>query len=815
MAEKTYRVTGMTCAACSAHVEKAVSKIEGVNSCAVNPVTGIMTVRFDESRADFEDIKKAVEGAGYGIDAPRVKETAVAIEGMTCAACAAAVERSIKRLRGVREVSVNLATNKARLKYDPYEVKLSDIKSAVANAGYSVKETGRDDGERASGLAGMKARLITAAVFSAPILYLAMSHMFGMALPVPEAVSPHANPLAFALAQLVAAVPVMIAGGGFFRSGSKALFRGAPNMDTLVAIGTGSAFLYSAYAAARIALGDASFLRALYFESSAVVITLVMTGKFLEAASKGKASEAIKRLLSLRPDTAAVIRDGRETRVPLDEIAVGDTVVVRPGESVPVDGRVAGGASFVDESMLTGESAPVEKREGSAVTGGSINGEGLLSVIVTRTGEDTALSKIIRLVEEAQGKKAPIARLADVVSGYFVPAVMGIAAAAAAAWALSGRDFEFVLNIFVTVLVIACPCALGLATPAAIMAGTGRGAELGILIKGGEALETLHKTKIAVLDKTGTLTEGKPVLTDAYACGGFSRTEALVLLASAESGSEHPAAKAVINAAAKEGLTIGRPEEFRAAAGMGIEARVDGKRVLAGSAAFMAENGVDVSEADPRGLAERGKTLIYLAADGKLAGLFAAADALKETSAEAVSSLKALGITVYMITGDNKSTAETVAKEAGIENVLAEVLPGGKAEKVNELRRKGTVAMAGDGINDAPALAAADVGIAIGTGADVAAETADAVLMRGDPRGVPAAVELSRATMRIVRQNLFWAFIYNTIGIPLAAGVFYAVFGPQFAFNPVYAGAAMALSSVSVVSNALRLKRFKPKHTKI
>ena len=664
-------------------------------------------------------------------------------------------------------------------------------------------------------LAGKKSRLITAAVFSAPILYLAMSHMFGMALPVPEAISPHANPFAFALAQLISAVPVMIAGGGFFRSGFKALFRGAPNMDTLVAIGTGSAFLYSAYAAAQIALGDSSFLHALYFESSAVVITLVMTGKFLEAASRGKASEAIKRLLSLRPETAAVIRDGRETRVPLDEIAVGDTVIVRPGESVPVDGRVVGGTSFIDESMLTGESAPVEKREGSAVTGGSINGEGLLNVIVTRTGEDTALSKIIRLVEEAQGKKAPIARLADIVSGYFVPAVIGIAVAAAAAWALSGRDFQFVLNIFVTVLVIACPCALGLAMPAAIMVGTGRGAEIGILIKGGEALETLHKTKIAVLDKTGTLTEGKPVLTDVYAFGGFSRTEALRLLASAESGSEHPAAKAVINAAEKEGLTIGRPEEFRAAAGMGIEARVDGKRVLAGSAAFMAENGVDLSEADPRGLTERGKTLMFLAADGKLAGLFAAADALKETSAEAVSSLKALGITVYMITGDNKSTAETIAKEAGIENVLAEVLPGGKAEKVNELRRKGTVAMAGDGINDAPALAAADVGIAIGTGADVAAETADAVLMRGDPRGVPAAVELSRATMRIVRQNLFWAFIYNTIGIPLAAGAFYAVFGPQFAFNPVYAGAAMALSSVCVVSNALSLKRFKPKHTKI
>jgi Cu+-exporting ATPase len=498
--------------------------------------------------------------------------------------------------------------------------------------------------------------------------------------------------------------------------------------------------------------------------------------------------------------------------VPLDEVTVGDIVIVRPGTAVPVDGEVTEGISSVDESMLTGESLPVEKHIGSPATGGSINGEGLLKLRVTRVGEDTALYKIIKHVEDAQSKKAPIAKLADVISGYFVPAVMGIAILAAVIWAISGKDFQFVLNIFVTVLVIACPCALGLATPTAIMVGTGKGAELGILIKGGEALETTHAVSAVVLDKTGTVTEGKPMVTDIHTYGGFDEPQALTLCAAAERGSEHPIARAIVNYATEKHISLPEPKSFMAVPGRGIDAVVEGKRVLAGNRELMRENGVDIimSDDDAAALSGAGRTLMYVAVDGKLAALMAAADTLKPSSKKAIQTLKNLGMSVYMMTGDNESTAQAIAKQVGISNVLANVLPGDKAGEVKKLQQQGfKVAMVGDGINDAPALVQADVGMAIGTGTDVAVESADVVLMRGDLNEVGAAIALSRATMRIIRQNLFWAFIYNTIGIPLAAGVFYALGGP--AFNPVYAGAAMALSSVSVVTNALRLKRFRIK----
>ena len=538
-----------------------------------------------------------------------------------------------------------------------------------------------------------------------------------------------------------------------------------------------------------------------------------MLGKYLEAVSKGKTSEAIKKLMKLKPSTAVIEKDGTEMEVLLEEVMVGDIVIVRPGSVFPVDGVVTEGATTVDESMLTGESLPVEKQTASEVTGGSINGEGMVKCRAVSVGEDTSLSKIIKLVEDAQGKKAPIAKLADIVSGYFVPIVLVIALAAAAAWALSGKDFNFVLTIFVSILVIACPCALGLATPTAIMVGTGKGAELGILIKGGEALETTHKINTVVLDKTGTITEGKPRLTDIRTYNGMSENEALRLCASAEKGSEHPVARSIVEGAAARGIELLRTENFHAVPGLGIDAWVSGKRVLAGNAKLMAENGVDtgLADADAEEFALSGRTLMYLAVENRLAGLMAAADTVKKSSREAIARLMGMGIDVYMITGDNKNTAAAIAQEVGIQHVLSEVLPQDKALEVKRLQDRGRkVAMVGDGINDATALVQADVGMAIGTGTDVAVESADVVLMRGDLNEVPSAIALSRATIRNIKQNLFWAFIYNLIGIPFASGVVFLFGGPLL--SPIIAGAAMACSSVSVVSNALRLKRFKINH---
>ena len=658
----------------------------------------------------------------------------------------------------------------------------------------------------------MRIRLIAAVVFAVPILYLAMSHMFPtLGVPIPYFIDPHIRPLTFALTQLGLTMPVLIAGSRFFTRGFKTLFKGAPNMDTLVAIGTGSAFLYSLFATIKIWLGDTYFVMSLYFESAAVVITLVMVGKYLEAVSKGKTSDAIKKLMRLRPATATVLKDGKELEVPVEEVSVGDSVIVRPGASFPVDGVVTDGISTADESLLTGESMPVEKQPGSTVTGGSINGEGLITFKAARVGGETALSKIIRLVEDAQSKKAPIAKLADIVSGWFVPAVLAVAVVAAVLWAIAGKDFNFILTIFVSVLVIACPCALGLATPTAVMVGTGKGADLGVLIKSGEALETAHKVTAVVLDKTGTITEGKPALTDIRTYAGYGETQALLLAASAERGSEHPIAHAIVTAAEERGLALKTPERFTAAPGRGIDADVGGKRVLAGNLELMRDNSIDISAADgdARSLSQSGRTLMYVALDGKLAALMAAADTVKPSSREAIQKLKNLGLDVYMMTGDNKQTAEAIAGDVGIENVLSEVLPEEKAGEVNRLRTLGkTVAMVGDGINDAPALVEADIGIAIGTGTDVAVESADIVLMRGDLNKAADAIALSRATIRNIKQNLFWAFIYNSLGIPFAAGVVYLIGGPLL--SPVFAGAAMAFSSVSVVSNALRLRRFKP-----
>jgi len=754
------------------------------------------------------------------IDNSQYIQSDLLIEGMSCAACSAAVERAVNKLDGIQTAQVNLTTNLGSFTYNPSILKLTQIKEAITNAGYTPKaiegsKTRDEEQERRNKeVRVMRIRLLIASVFSAPILYIAMSHMFPqLMLPLPGFMSSHDFPLVFALIQLALTIPVIIAGSRFYTRGMKTLLKGSPNMDTLVAIGTGTAFLYSVFATIKIYLGDFSFAQSLYFESAAVVITLVMLGKYLEAVSKGKTSEAIKKLMKLKPSTAVIEKDGTELEVLLEEVMVGDIVIVRPGSVFPVDGVVTEGATTVDESMLTGESLPVEKQTASEVTGGSINGEGMVKCRAVRVGEDTSLSKIIKLVEDAQGKKAPIAKLADIVSGYFVPIVLVIALAAAAAWALSGKDFNFVLTIFVSILVIACPCALGLATPTAIMVGTGKGAELGILIKGGEALETTHKINTVVLDKTGTITEGKPRLTDIRTYNGMSENEALRLCASAEKGSEHPVARSIVEGAAARGIELLRTENFHAVPGRGIDAWVSGKRVLAGNAKLMAENGVDtgLADADAEEFALSGRTLMYFAVDNQLAGLMAAADTVKKSSREAIARLMGMGIDVYMITGDNKNTAAAIAQEVEIQHVLSEVLPQDKALEVKRLQDSGRkVAMVGDGINDAPALVQADVGMAIGTGTDVAVESADVVLMRGDLNEVPSAIALSRATIRNIKQNLFWAFIYNLIGIPFAAGVVFLFGGPLL--SPIIAGAAMACSSVSVVSNALRLKRFKINH---
>ncbi|HWQ76901.1 MAG TPA: heavy metal translocating P-type ATPase [Syntrophomonas sp.] len=818
MIEKTYSVTGMSCSACAAHVQKAISKLDGVDTCEVNLVTEKLNTRYNEEKQNFATLKKAVENAGYGLlEEQHTKKTELLIEGMSCASCSAAVERATRKLDGVLSAQVNLTTNRGSFEYDPSQIRLSQIKTAIEKAGYKASEIEAEKTRdletelREREVRNMRIRLFISAVFSVPILYIAMSHMFPkLGLPIPYFMGSHDFPLVFALVQLGLTVPVILAGSRFYTRGFKTLFKGAPNMDTLIAIGTGSAFLYSLFATVKIYLGSFEFAQSLYFESAAVVITLVMLGKYLEEVSKGKTSDAIKKLIQLKPATATIEEDGRELEVSLDEVNVGDMVIVRPGSSFPVDGLIIEGISTADESMLTGESLPVEKQPGSEVTGGSLNGEGLIKFRATRVGNDTTLSKIIKLVEDAQGKKAPIAKLADVVSGWFVPVVIGIALVSALAWALAGENFNFVLTIFVSVLVIACPCALGLATPTAIMVGTGKGAELGILIKSGETLETTHKINAVVLDKTGTITEGKPKLTDIKTYGDISESDALLLCASAEYGSEHPIARAIVEAAANRQISLMNPDNFKAVPGQGIDAFVSGKRVLAGNLKLMNENGIDADEAAPDAeiLASSGRTLMYVAVDGKLAALMAAADTVKASSREAVEKLKQMGVAIYMITGDNFNTANAIAGEVGIQNILAEVMPQDKAGEVKRLQEAGhIVAMVGDGINDAPALVQAEVGMAIGTGTDVAVESADIVLMRGNLNEVPAAILLSRATIRNIKQNLFWAFIYNLIGIPFAAGVVYLLGG--LLLSPIFAGAAMAFSSVSVVSNALRLRRFK------
>ena len=817
MKTNTYIVKGMTCSACSAAVKREVEKINGVEECDVNIATDKMTVLFDESLVNEDILTKSVDKAGYELVVGEPEKISnLKIDGMTCAACSAAVERTVNKLEGVDEIAVNLTTGHATVKYSPTEIKLSEIKSAIKKAGYeaSTLELDRDRekelSENEKEIIEMKRRVIFAAIFTLPLLYIAMGHMLlGDKLPMPNILSMSEYPQIYAIVQLILTIPVLIAGKRFYTVGLKTLVKRNPNMDSLVAIGTGSAFLYGVFATIQIFSGNIHYVNELYFESAGVVITLIMFGKYLEVVSKGKTSEALKKLVDLAPKQATIVKGNKEIVVEIDEVFEGDIVVVKPGESIPVDGTVVEGFSTVDESMLTGESIPVEKTVDVDVTGGSINGEGMMLFKVTRVGQDTVLSKIIKLVEDAQSKKAPIARLADIISGYFVPTVLVLAILAAGGWMIAGKDTAFVLKVFVSILVIACPCALGLATPTAIMVGTGKGAEMGILIKSGVALETAHKIDVVVLDKTGTITEGKPKVTDVVTYNNFTEDEVIELSSRAEKGSEHPIAKAIVDYAENKDMEVLLPKEFNATMGQGIKAIVNKKEVLVGNKKLMDTYEIDIKEyeADIERLHKEQKTLMYVVIDKTIAGIIAASDKVKATSKEAVTRLKDKNVKVAMITGDNYETAKYIANEVGIDIILAEVMPQDKSNEVKKLQEEGKiVAMVGDGINDAPALAQADVGIAIGSGTDIAIESADIVLMKGDLTDVANSILLSKATIRNIKQNLFWAFFYNTIGIPIAAGVLYILGGPLL--NPMFAGAAMAMSSVSVVSNALRLRNF-------
>ncbi len=749
------------------------------------------------------------------------------VSGMTCSACSAHVEKAVCRLEGVAEVNVSLLTNSMQVTYDEDAASSEAIIAAVKNSGYGASlpqaagtaaPAVRQEDVMAGELAQMKHRMVWSFAFLIPLFYISMGHMMGA--PLPGFLTGMDNALAFAFTQLLLTLPIMYLNDKYYKVGFKTLFRGAPNMDSLIAVGSMAAVAYGVFAIYQIGFGlghgdgdlVAKYHMDLYFESAGMILTLITLGKFLETRSKGKTSQAITRLMDLAPKTARVLREGGEMEIPVEEVLVGDRIVVRPGQAIPVDGTVVEGASAVDESALTGESLPVDKGPGDKVAAASINKSGSFVFEATRVGQDTTLAQMIRLVEEASSSKAPIAKLADKVAEVFVPVVMVIAAVTALVWLAVTHSPEQALTAGVAVLVISCPCALGLATPVAIMVGTGKGAENGILVKSAEALETLHAIDTVVLDKTGTLTQGRPQVTDILPAGGVTESALLGLAACLEAPSEHPLGAAIVEEAGARGLPRQPVERFAAVHGRGVEAVLGGRRCLAGNRAMMEEAGVDLSAWEDRAqaLAAQGKTPLYFAKDTSLLGLIAVADTPKPTSRDAVAAFRSLGIDVIMLTGDNRRTAGAIGAQLGVTEVMAEVLPQDKERKVSELQSQGRkVAMVGDGINDAPALARANVGLAIGAGTDVAIESADIVLMKSDLLDAAAAVELSRATIRNIKENLFWAFFYNSLGIPLAAGVFFPLLGWQL--NPMFAAAAMSLSSVCVVSNALRLRFFKSK----
>jgi Cu+-exporting ATPase len=735
-------------------------------------------------------------------------EKSFAIEGMNCASCAAHVEKAAGKVEGITFASVNLATERLTVSFDERKVSPGKVIDAVSKAGYKAIDDEKERRASRPETDRLRKRLIWSLLFTVPLLAFTMSVMAGARLPA--IISPDTNPLSFAFLQLLLTTPVVITGRSFYIAGTKTLLRGNPGMDTLVAMGTAAAYLYSIFATVRIGLGDGHYAHNLYYESAATIITLITTGRFLEARSKTRAGSAIQKLLSLAPPLATVIRDGKEKTVPASKVKTDELFVVRPGERFPADGVVNSGTTTADESMLTGESTPVEKEEGSEVTGGSINLNGSVVCRATRVGSETTLARIVKLMEEAQGSKAPIARLADKISGIFVPVVMTLALLSGIAWLTGTGDFRLAFTVLISVLIIACPCALGLATPVAVMVGTGRGAQIGILIKGGEALETARKAKVVVLDKTGTVTTGVPEVTDVATLNGTKEETLLSYAAAAESRSEHPAAKAILRYTEAKNITYPGPDRFTALPGYGVESSVDGVHILAGSRRLMTERKVNTDEADlpAQEFASQGKTVMYVALAGKCLGVIAVADTIRPGSAAAVADMKAMGLRVLIITGDSNETARHIANEAGIESVIAGVLPGDKASEIRNIRNNGEkVIMVGDGINDAPALATADVGIAIGSGTDVAIEAADIVLIKNDLQDVVRTLKLSNSTIRNIKQNLFWAFFYNILGIPVAMGALHLFGGPLL--NPMIAAAAMSFSSLSVVWNALRLRNLK------
>lgn len=736
-----------------------------------------------------------------------MKQEEYIISGMSCAACSASVQRVVSRLEGVESCDVNLITGKMTVSYDEQKTGQSDFTRVVEKAGFGIRPDTPEETEKPKAAEKKKGGFggtVVSAVLSALLLYISMGQMLTDKLPVPPFMNISGDPYGFALTQLLLCIPVMFIGRRFFTHGIPLLLRGNPNMDSLVAVGAGASFIYSVVMTYMIPY-NMHAVHNLYYESVAVVITLVALGKQLEEHSKRRTASAVEKLMRLSPDTARVLRDGKEITVPTKDVAVGETVIVKPGESIPLDGKIIKGESSADESMLTGESLPIEKTEGSLVTGGSINISGVIYVTVTKIGKDTALAKIIKFVEDAQNKKAPISKTADKVAGVFVPVVITIAVIAAAAWLIAGKDISFALRVFTSVLVIACPCALGLATPTAVMVGTGLGAENGILIRNGEILEITHTVKAAVFDKTGTVTVGKAAVTDIYA---DDKARLLKTAAAAEADSAHPLAQAVVTYASESGITVTeRAEKSEYISGKGLRCIINGENIMLGNASLLAEGGADISKYRETGerLAGEGKSLIYAAANGECIGLIAIADQVRETSKDAFARLKKLGIKTVILSGDNKACAEYIGAAVGADEVYSEVLPEEKAKIISEIKQKyGVVMMVGDGINDAPALTEADIGCAVGGGSDIAIEAADIVLMKNDPLDVPRAIRLSRLTITNIKENLFWAFCYNAICIPIAAGLLY-VFGGTL-LSPMLAGLAMSLSSVFVVGNALRLR---------
>ena len=817
-----YAVQGLSCASCAHAVEVALQAVTGVKSAQVNLATEKVSLETEGSVSPL-DLQAAVQAAGYDLVLPQVTQN-FALTGMSCASCAANIESAVSSLPEVSAASVNLATEVLSVTYQPGAINEEIICQTVAEAGYQAQvladQAGASQAQiqqeadqaaqaKASHQAALWRRFWLSAIFALPLLCLAMAEMVGLTLPT--WLSHRGGGQLFVSLQLALTLPILWLGRSFFLNGFKHLVKGHPNMDSLVALGTSAAVAYSLYSSIQVWLGNHHAAMSLYYESAGVILTLVTLGKYFEARSKGQTSAAIQALIKLAPQEAQVLREGQEVTLPLDQVQVGDLVRVRPGQKIPVDGHVVEGQSWVDESMLTGESLPVAKKVGDQVVGASLNQQGSLIVETNKVGQDTTLAQIIHLVQAAQGSKAPIAQLADRVSAVFVPVVMTLALVAGLAWYLiGGQSWAFALTITIAVLVIACPCALGLATPTAIMVGTGKGAEQGILIKSGTALEMAHQVDAVVLDKTGTLTQGQPQVTDVLPLTGWTPDQLLALSAAAEVNSEHPLGQAIVAGARERDLALPEVTDFQSLTGFGIQVRVDQVTYYLGNRRLMQEQGLDLDQADDQAaaLAAGGKTPIYVANEHELLGLIAVADPLKETSPEAVRRLKAMGLQVIMLTGDNVKTAQALAAEAGIDQVISDVLPADKAQVVADLQAKGLkVAMVGDGINDAPALAQADVGLAIGRGTDVAIESADMVLMGSDLTSVATAIKLSQATIRNIKENLFWAFAYNVLGIPVAMGFLHLFGGPLL--NPMLAGAAMSFSSVSVILNALRLRRFK------